>query len=158
MDIQLKQGNITDEAADLVVVNLFQGVTHPGGATGAVDRALGGAISDVIAAGDFAGKSGETLVLYSRGAIPAAACWWSGWATRPSSTCAACATQPRPRHARRAIWASRPWRPSYTARGSAGWTRRPRPPRWSKARGWASTASRATARSRPRTGSPIRRR
>ena len=71
MDIQLKQGNITDEAADLVIVNLFQGVTRPGGATGAVDRALGGAISDVIAAGDFTGKSGETLVLYSRGAIPA---------------------------------------------------------------------------------------
>ena len=58
-------------AADLIIVNLFQGVTHPGGATGAVDRALGGAISDVIAAGDFTGKSGETLVLYSRGAIPA---------------------------------------------------------------------------------------
>ena len=71
MDIQLKQGNITDVAADLIVVNLFQGVTHPGGATGAVDRALHGAISDVIAAGDFVGKSGETLVLYTRGAIPA---------------------------------------------------------------------------------------
>ena len=61
MDIQLKQGDITDEAADLVIVNLFQGVTHPGGATGAVDRALGGAISDVIAAGDFTGKSGEDV-------------------------------------------------------------------------------------------------
>ena len=33
MDIQLKQGNITTEAADLIIVNLFQGVTHPGGAT-----------------------------------------------------------------------------------------------------------------------------
>ncbi len=43
----------------------------PGGATGAVERALTGAIGDVIAAGDFAGKSGETLVLYTRGAIPA---------------------------------------------------------------------------------------
>ena len=72
MNIQLKQGNIADEATDLIVVNLFQGVTHPGGATGAVDRALGGAISDVIAAGDFIGKSGETLVLYTRGGtIPA---------------------------------------------------------------------------------------
>jgi leucyl aminopeptidase len=71
MDIQLKQGSITAEAADLIIVNLFQGVTAPGGATGAVDRALGDAISEVIAAGDFTGKSGETLVLYSRGAIPA---------------------------------------------------------------------------------------
>lgn len=71
MKITVWNGNITEAAADLVVVNLFQGVTAPGGATGAVDRALGGAISDVIAAGDFTGKSGETLVLYTRGAIPA---------------------------------------------------------------------------------------
>jgi leucyl aminopeptidase len=71
VEINLKQGNITEIAADLVVVNLFQGVTAPGGATGAVDRALGGAISAVIAAGDFTGKSGETLVLYTRDAIPA---------------------------------------------------------------------------------------
>jgi len=69
--IELQQGDIGQSAADLIVVNLFQGVTAPGGATGAVDRALGGAISDVIAAGDFAGKSGETLVLYTRGALPA---------------------------------------------------------------------------------------
>ncbi len=71
MDIQVKQGDIVQTVADLVIVNLFQGVTAPGGATGAVDQALDGAISDVIAAGDFAGKSGETLVLYTRGAIPA---------------------------------------------------------------------------------------
>lgn len=72
MEIQLKQGDIAQVAADLIVVNLFQGVTQPGGATGAVDRALGGAISEVIAAGDFVGKSGETLALYTRGALPAA--------------------------------------------------------------------------------------
>ena len=71
MEIKIWNGNITEVAADLIVVNLFQGVTQPGGATGAADRVLNGAISDVIAAGDFAGKSGETLVLYTRGAIPA---------------------------------------------------------------------------------------
>lgn len=71
MKIELQQGDIGQSAADLIVVNLFQGVTAPGGATGAVDRALGGAIGEVIAAGDFTGKSGETLVLYTRGALPA---------------------------------------------------------------------------------------
>jgi leucyl aminopeptidase len=69
--IELKQGNITQIAADLVIVNLFQGVTVPGGATGAVDRALGGALREVIAAGDLTGKSGEAVVLYTRGALPA---------------------------------------------------------------------------------------
>lgn len=72
MEIQLKQGDIAQVAADLIIVNLFQGVSQPAGATAAVDRALGGAISEVIAAGDFTGKSGETLVLYTRGALPAA--------------------------------------------------------------------------------------
>lgn len=71
MKIELQQGDIGQSTADLIVVNLFQGVTAPAGATGAVDRALGGAISEVIAAGDFTGKSGETLVLYTRGALPA---------------------------------------------------------------------------------------
>lgn len=71
MEIKLRQGDVMQIAADLVIVNLFQGVTAPGGATGAVDRALGGAIREVIAAGDFIGKSGETLALYTRGALPA---------------------------------------------------------------------------------------
>lgn len=71
MEIQVVQGSITEEAVDLVVVNLFQGVTEPGGATGAVDRALDGAIRDLITAGDFAGKAGETALLYTRGALPA---------------------------------------------------------------------------------------
>ena len=71
MDILVKQGSIVEQSADLIVVNLFQGVTEPGGATGAVDKAVGGAISAIIAAGDFVGKSGETALLYTRGAIPA---------------------------------------------------------------------------------------
>ena len=71
MDISATQGNILDCDADLVVVNLFDGVTSPGGATGAVDRALNGQISDLIAAGDFEGKLNETLYLYSNGALPA---------------------------------------------------------------------------------------
>ncbi len=71
MKITVKQGGIQFEEAPLVVVNLFEGVTEPGGATGAVDRALGGAIREIIAAGDFKGKSGETALLYTRGNFPA---------------------------------------------------------------------------------------
>lgn len=71
MDIVVKQGDIAQEEADVIVVNLFQGVTHPGGATGAVDGALSGMISDALAVGDFTGKAGETLALYTRGTIPA---------------------------------------------------------------------------------------
>ena len=72
MDISVRLGSITEQAADLIVVNLFQGITQPGGATGAVDAALGGAIREVIGAGDFSGKAGETALIYTRGALPAA--------------------------------------------------------------------------------------
>jgi leucyl aminopeptidase len=72
VDITVRLGSITEQAADLIVVNLFQGMTQPGGATGAVDAALGGAIRDVMDAGDFSGKAGETALIYTRGALPAA--------------------------------------------------------------------------------------
>ena len=71
-NIQLKQGNIVEAAADLIVVNLFQGVTDAGRGDGRGGSGVGGAISEVIAAGDFTGKSGETLALYTRGRIAGA--------------------------------------------------------------------------------------
>ena len=71
MNVLAAQGNILEQDVDLVVANLFEGVTAPDGATGAVDRALDGQISAVIAAGDFEGKLHETLYLYTHGAIPA---------------------------------------------------------------------------------------
>ena len=71
MEIKIEQGSIESSAADTLIVNLFEGVTNPGGATGAVDHALGGAISDLIAGGDLKGKAGEVAVLYPRGAVGA---------------------------------------------------------------------------------------
>ncbi|RME97625.1 MAG: leucyl aminopeptidase, partial [Chloroflexi bacterium] len=71
MNVSVTRGEIQSTPADAIIVNLFDGVTHPGGATGAANRALGGLIAEVIAAGDFRGKLGETLTLYPRGQIPA---------------------------------------------------------------------------------------
>ena len=71
MEIRVQHGAIQNVPSDLIVVNLFQGVQTLGGATGAVDAALGGAIREVIAAGDFQGKAEQVVVLYTRGAIPA---------------------------------------------------------------------------------------
>ncbi|MFN3334964.1 MAG: leucyl aminopeptidase, partial [Caldilinea sp.] len=62
MQFSVTQGNIATTAADCIVVNLFEGVASPGGATGAVDAALGGAIRNLIAAGDFDGKAGATAL------------------------------------------------------------------------------------------------
>ncbi len=71
MQIDVVIGEIQQQPAQAIVVNLFQGVTQPGGATGAVDEALGGWIQTLIAEGDFKGKRNETMVLYPQGAIPA---------------------------------------------------------------------------------------
>ena len=71
MEIHVIQGNIAEQETDCIVVNLFDGVTEPGGATDAVDKALGGAIRRLIASGDFTGKAGTTALLYTDGKLPA---------------------------------------------------------------------------------------
>ncbi len=72
MRIEVVAGRIEEQPAQAIVVNLFEGTTSPGGATGAVDRALGGQIQAIIEAGDFKGKRDEMIVLYPpKGALPA---------------------------------------------------------------------------------------
>lgn len=69
--VTVENAGVETLASEALVVNLFQGVSEPTGATGAVDRALDGAIGELIAAGDLSGKLGQVAVLYPRGAIPA---------------------------------------------------------------------------------------
>ena len=69
--IAVAAGDITNFATPALVVNLFQGVTQPGGGTGAVDRALDGAISALIADGEIKGRLGEMTLLHTMGRIPA---------------------------------------------------------------------------------------
>ena len=71
MELVVKHGRIQDEVTDLIVVNVFEGVLTPGGATGAVDTSLNGIIAEVLANGDFKGKLNSTLVFYPRGKIAA---------------------------------------------------------------------------------------
>ncbi len=71
MDVHVHRGNVLEVETDALVVNLFKGVKKPGGATGAVDKALNGAISELIEQGDIDGSLGQVAVLYPRGGIPA---------------------------------------------------------------------------------------
>jgi leucyl aminopeptidase len=70
MEVTVESGNVAEWAGEAVVVNLFEGVTAPGGATGAVDRALDGAISQLIADGEIRGKPGEMTVVHTLGKMP----------------------------------------------------------------------------------------
>ncbi len=69
MNIGVVAGNIAEHSADAVVVNLFEGVTTPVGATGAVDAALDGAISALISEGEITGKRGEITLIHTLGKI-----------------------------------------------------------------------------------------
>ncbi len=71
MRIEVRQGAIQEQETELIVVNLFEGVTEPGGATHAVDQALGGRIREVLSWGDFRGKLNETTLLYPDAGFPA---------------------------------------------------------------------------------------
>lgn len=69
--VNVVAGDIVEFATPALVVNLFEGVAQPGGATGAVDRALGGAISSLISDGEVKGNIGEFTLIHTLGRIPA---------------------------------------------------------------------------------------
>ena len=72
MEIKVKNDSLTNISCDVLVVNLFEGVTSPAGGTGAVDKALDGLISSyVIGKEKFKGKLNEMYVLPTHGKIPA---------------------------------------------------------------------------------------
>ena len=71
MNIAVRLGSLSEARCDGLVVNLFEGVKRPGGGTGAVDRALGGAISRQIDEEDFKGKLGECMVVRCPDDFPA---------------------------------------------------------------------------------------
>ena len=69
--IHVQAGDITQFAGDAIVVNLFEGVTSPGGATGAVDQAMRGALSTLIADGAVTGKRASITTIHTLGTLPA---------------------------------------------------------------------------------------
>ncbi len=71
MKISVAPGDISRSEGPAIIVNLFEGVTSPGGAAGAVDRALDGAISRLIEQGEIRGKRGENTVIHTLGRLPA---------------------------------------------------------------------------------------
>lgn len=69
MEVKVVSGDITKLKLDAIIVNLFEGVQTPTGATGAVDQALGGLITKLIAEGEIKGKLNEVTLIHSMGKI-----------------------------------------------------------------------------------------
>ena len=65
LQLQAMRGDISQIESDVAIVNLFAGVSRPGGATGVVDRALGGLITELIADGEITGKRGNNVLIHT---------------------------------------------------------------------------------------------
>jgi leucyl aminopeptidase len=71
MNLKVVHGDLIDTPTQAIVVNLFDGVHRPGGATGAINDALNGAISSLIDDGEIKGKQGESTLIHTLGKMPA---------------------------------------------------------------------------------------
>lgn len=67
LKIETVPGDLAAQDVDAAVVNLFSGVKRPAGATGAIDAAVGGTISDLIRRGEIKGRKGEVTVIHTVG-------------------------------------------------------------------------------------------
>ena len=72
MEWGVRKADVTDVEADALIVNLYRGVTSPGGATGAIDTALGGQLSRLIEDGEITGERGEVTIVHTADRLPAA--------------------------------------------------------------------------------------
>jgi leucyl aminopeptidase len=71
VNVDVRVQDVLAYKGDALVVNLFEGVTKPGGATAVVDQALAGLISHAITQGEFQGKAGTHLLLHTQGKLKA---------------------------------------------------------------------------------------
>ncbi|MHB1132584.1 MAG: leucyl aminopeptidase [Chloroflexota bacterium] len=71
MKVEVKVASVTEHVTPLLVINLFENVAEPTGATGAIDRALGGFIAGLIGRKEITGKLNEVTIFHTMGKLPA---------------------------------------------------------------------------------------
>ena len=72
MEIKATIDDITKVKADAIVLNFFEEMPHLEGELATVDKALDGAISELISQGEIEGKLHEITIIHSLGKLPAA--------------------------------------------------------------------------------------
>jgi len=71
MEIKATVGDITKIKTGAITMNFFEGMTYPDGDLATVDKALDGAISQLINQGEIKGKLSEITIVHSLGKLPA---------------------------------------------------------------------------------------
>ncbi len=72
MEIKVTAGDITKIKAGAIIMNFFEEMAHPDGDLATIDKALDGAISQLISQGELKGKLSEITIVHSLGKLPAA--------------------------------------------------------------------------------------
>ena len=72
MEIKVVVGDIARIKAGAIVVNLFEGMERLDDDMATIDKALDGAISQLISQGEIKGKLNEVTIVHSLGKLPAA--------------------------------------------------------------------------------------
>jgi len=72
VEIKVIVGNIAEVEAGAIIVNFFEGTKNLDGDIAAIDKALGGAISQLVSQGEIKGKLNEITVIHSLGKLPSA--------------------------------------------------------------------------------------
>src|SRR5687768_2438497 len=71
MELEVTTGDVAGIDTAALVVNLYQGVKEPSGATAAIDHALDGQITALIQEGEITGQLEEITIVHTAGRIPA---------------------------------------------------------------------------------------
>jgi leucyl aminopeptidase len=71
IDVKVKRGRVEAERAEVLVLSHYEGASALEARAAVVDRALGGALRDLLKSGEFQGKRNQTALLHTQGKIPA---------------------------------------------------------------------------------------
>ncbi len=78
MKCQVKEGHVAREATDVLVVSGYEDENALPESHQALDRALGGQLQELRRSGEFSGKNQESVLIHTRGALPAKRVLWLG--------------------------------------------------------------------------------
>jgi len=84
MEIKVIAGNIAEIKASAIIVNFVEGMERLDGDIATIDKALDGAISQLISQGEIKGKLNEITIIHSLGKLPAARVVVAGLGKQPA--------------------------------------------------------------------------